>query len=711
MSHPPEPPPLFGATPSSITECARQLIQRLRQTQRQIIDTVLPEDATFSNVLLPLAQAENAVSADRWLITSYRNFSPDAALQDAANVAATMFEDFELETSLNNDLFNLINTVLRIGEQLDCESRRYLEKKYKGHIRNGLLLSEDSSRQHFQTMQSRIAVLEAEYKKNLADSRLEVWLNRQDLRGVPDEVLSRFKSDTIGDEQRFRCDSRTILQVMMFATNADTRRLCYMASENTCRGNEPVFKELILLRAESARLLGYTSHAALRLEDRMAKTPDVVNNFLTDLVSMLSETANAEVENLKAMKKNDVESRGESFDGNYYFWDHAFYNRLMMEREYELDQQQLAEYFPLLSTIESMLEINQHLFGLVFTEITKPNQDSGVTLGYYKSAEMLWHDDVRVFGVWNDKQEGGDFVGYLYLDLYDRKGKPPNACNVPIRPGCILPDGSRQSPATALLFDFEKPSVTNPTLLQHRDVILLFHELGHGIHELVAQTKFACFHGTASPVDFAEMPSQVLENWCWTPSQLKRLGRHYSYLSADHLQTWSEAANGKPRPTERLSDSEIANLTRSKHCNSALLYLRQTTIGMFDMLVHQITNNTEAEKWELAVKWNQLRREVLPLAGGEAVNGDWAWGHGYANFRHLIEDYDAGYYSYLFSLVYAADVFNATFKLDPENTANGRRYRHAVLTKGASEDEMTILTRFLGRELDFYPFSQELNLS
>jgi metallopeptidase MepB len=106
----------------------------------------------------------------------------------------------------------------------------------------------------------------------------------------------------------------------------------------------------------------------------------------------------------------------------------------MMERQYELDQQQLAEYFPLLSTIEYMLKINQHLFGLVFTEITKPNQDSGVTLGYYKSAEMLWHDDVRVFSVWNDKQEGGDFVGYLYLDLYDRKGKPPNACNVPIRP-------------------------------------------------------------------------------------------------------------------------------------------------------------------------------------------------------------------------------------------------------------------------------------
>ncbi|KAK4081249.1 uncharacterized protein Triagg1_2781 [Trichoderma aggressivum f. europaeum] len=434
MSHPSEPPPFFGAKPSSITERARQLIQRLRQAQRQIIDTVLPQDANFSNVLLPLAQAENTVSADRWLVTSYGNFSPDAALQDAANAAAALFEDFELETSLNTEIFNLINALLRKGELLDCESRRYLEKKHKAHVSNGLWLAEESSRQRFQIVRSRIAALEAEFMKNLSDSRLEVWYSRQAMQGVLDEVLSRFKSDTVGNEQMFRCDSATILQVMMFATNADTRRLCYMASENTCRGNESVFKELILLRAESARLLGYSSHAALRLEDRMAKTPDVVNNFLADLVSKLSETASFEVEKLKAMKKRDVESRGESFGGHYYFWDHSFYSRLMMEREHDLDQQLLAEYLPLLPTVESMLEINQHLFGMVFIEITKLGQDSGVTFSYNSNAEMLWHDDVRVFSVWNDKQQGGEFVGYLYLDLYERKGKPSNACNVPIRP-------------------------------------------------------------------------------------------------------------------------------------------------------------------------------------------------------------------------------------------------------------------------------------
>jgi metallopeptidase MepB len=200
-----------------------------------------------------------------------------------------------------------------------------------------------------------------------------------------------------------------------------------------------------------------------------------------------------------------------------------------------------------------------------------------------------------------------------------------------------------------LLFDFPKPSARDPVLLQHRDVILLFHELGHGIHDLVALTKFACFHGTASPVDFAEAPSQMLENWCWTASQLRRLGRHYSYLSPAHLQAWTETADGKPRPPERLSDSAIDGLVRSKHVNGALMYLRQLSIGIFDMTVHELDVDPESQTWDLATKWNQLRREILPLAGGEAVSEqeDWAWGHGYANFTHFVDNYDAAYYSYM----------------------------------------------------------------
>lgn len=186
-------------------------------------------------------------------------------------------------------------------------------------------------------------------------------------------------------------------------------------------------------------------------------------------------------------------------------------------------------------------------------------------------------------------------------------------------------------------------------MLQHRDFVLLFHELGHGIHELVALTKFACFHGTASPEDFAEAPSQMLENWCWTPTQLRRLGRHYSYLSPENFEAWKEIADGKPRPPEKLPDVAIASLARSKHVNSALMYLGQLSISTFDMKMHELNGYTESEAWDIAMKWNQLRHQIVPMAGGEAVHGqdNWKWGHGYADFRHFIDNYEAGYYSYM----------------------------------------------------------------
>jgi metallopeptidase MepB len=213
----------------------------------------------------------------------------------------------------------------------------------------------------------------------------------------------------------------------------------------------------------------------------------------------------------------------------------------------------------------------------------------------------------------------------------------------------MLKDGTRQFPSTALLGSWPKPSSGDPSLLQHSDVVLLFHELGHCIHELVALTKNARFHGTASPVDFAEAPSQMLENWCWIPSQLKRLGRHYSYTSPDSFQAWTKLADGKLRPPERLYEYQIEGILRSKHVNSALMYLRQLSIGIFDMMVHKLNGSMEAKDWNLAVKWTQVRSRILPIAGGEALPGqeDWSWSHSYASFGHFVDNYDAGYYSYM----------------------------------------------------------------
>ena len=211
-------------------------------------------------------------------------------------------------------------------------------------------------------------------------------------------------------------------------------------------------------------------------------------------------------------------------------------------------------------------------------------------------------------------------------------------------------EGKRRYPATALVCNFSKPTPKKPSLLKHDEVVTLFHELGHGIHDLVSRTTYSRFHGTSTVRDFVEAPSQMLENWCWTPSQLKSLSRHYSSLSAEYLQAWREQAGGdskEAKPAEKIPDQLIANLIKTKHVNDALFNLRQLHFGIFDMTVHEPGSHEAIEALKVSETYNELRKEISQLDGPEVLGEGSAWGNGEATFGHLIGGYDAGYYGYL----------------------------------------------------------------
>lgn len=176
---------------------------------------------------------------------------------------------------------------------------------------------------------------------------------------------------------------------------------------------------------------------------------------------------------------------------------------------------------------------------------------------------------------------------------------------------------------------------------------MLFHELGHGIHDIVSKTIYSRFHGTNTVIDFGEAPSQMLENWCWTPSQLKSLSRHYSSLSSEHLRFWEEQADGKPKPPQHIPEEMIESLIGAKYVNGAMSHLRQLHLGIFDMTVHQPESHEEIEDLNITAKYNSLRREIWLIEGPEALGHGNEWGHGQANFGHLMSSYDVGYYSYL----------------------------------------------------------------
>lgn len=213
--------------------------------------------------------------------------------------------------------------------------------------------------------------------------------------------------------------------------------------------------------------------------------------------------------------------------------------------------------------------------------------------------------------------------------------------------GFIGTNGNRRYPATALVCNFTKPGEKKPSLLKHDEVVTLFHELGHGIHDLVARTVYSRFHGTSTVRDFVEAPSQMLENWCWTPSQLKSLSKHYSALSPEYLAGWKEQAHGKPQPPENIPDEVIENLIRTKHVNDALFNLRQLHFGIFDMTVHEAKSHEEIENLPVSATYNTLRKAITQMDGPEALGMGNEWGHGQATFGHLIGGYDAGYYGYL----------------------------------------------------------------
>jgi metallopeptidase MepB len=346
-------------------------------------------------------------------------------------------------------------------------------------------------------------------------------------------------------------------------------------------------------------MLGYPTHAAYVIEDRMAKTPATVNSFLDDLRKRLAPGGAAELQKFLDLKKADLTARNKTaeIDGNFYLWDLGFYNRLMIEKDYEIDQYKVSEYFPVQSTVAAMLHIFEELLGFVFVELGAAEKAALSPTG--KAGDLTWHEDVIFFSVWNSDAEGGAFVGYLYLDLHPRPGKYGHAANFNLQAGYLKRDGaSRHHPATALVCNLSKPTATRPGLLRHDEVTTLFHELGHGIHDLSGRTRYSRFHGTRTVRDFVEAPSQMLENWCWTPSTLKRLSSHFE--------------TGATIP-----DDLIAKLISTKHVNEATTNLRQIHYGQFDMALHTPATHADAEKIDPVAIYNDMRLAISGMKGME----------------------------------------------------------------------------------------------
>lgn len=397
------------------------MIDRTRTVWRDILSTVKPESATFDNVIEPIIQDENEKSTSMRLLRFYASTSTSKGLRDASNAAVTVFANAEVDLFSKAEMFALVDAVMArhpFGEGLQDEAYNYLEKLYSKFWQNGCGISNKIVKAHFERCQKRLKDLERECNKNLHEETTGLWLTREELDGVPSSFMSQFKQGEGEREGHFWVATKVPQSspIMNHAEREATRRKMFYAIQNRMPENVPLFRELVLLRDETARLLGYPNHAALKTASKLVKNPETVTSILSEIMTRLVPRGAEYARELQELKNNEAAARGKH-STDIFLWDQSYYARQQSEKETaHAGGAELSEYFELHHTLAKLLQMFEHLFATRF-EIITPEQR--LDLGSNKP--LIWQEDVLLFAVYDSDKLG--FLGYAYFDLFSREGK------------------------------------------------------------------------------------------------------------------------------------------------------------------------------------------------------------------------------------------------------------------------------------------------
>ena len=615
------------------------------------------EIPTFENTIEALEFSGQQLDRVTSIFFNLNSAETNDDLQKIAQDISPILTEFGNDITLNEALFKKVKHVYDNKDRfnLNTEQSTLLDKKYKSFSRNGANLSEDK-KQQLRAIDKQLASLKLKFGENiLAETNAFEMLitNEADLSGLPEgaiEAAKQLAESKNKDGWLITLDYPSYIPFMTYADNRALRKKLAIAFgakgfKNDKLDNQQHVLDIARLRFERANLLGYTTHAHFVLEERMAQTPEKVNSFLQDLLVKAKPAALREFAQLEQFAKElDNIDQLEK-------WDSAYYSEKLKQKLFNLDDEQLKPYFKLENVIDGAFQVANKLFGLQFKKID--------TIDKY-------HEDVMTYEVLDENNE---LVSIFYADFFPRAGKRNGAWMTSYKPQFIK-DGINQRPHISNVCNFTKPTKSKPSLLTFNEVTTLFHEFGHGLHGMLANTTYPSLSGTSVFWDFVELPSQVLENWCYEKEALELFAKHYE--------------TGEVIPMDL-----VQKIKESATFQEGMQTLRQLSFGLLDMSWHgvnpsDITNVKQHENktFENTNLYPDVKENCMSTA-----------------FAHIFQGgYSSGYYSYKWAEVLDADAFDYFKEKGIFNKDVATKFKDNVLSKGGTENPMVLYKRFRGQE-------------
>ena len=635
------------------------------------------EAPTFENTIEALEYTGLLLRNVSLVFFNANSSNTNDEIQAMARELAPKLSQHSDNIRLNPDLYERVRMVYEQKDKLGLndEQAKLLEETHKRFIRSGAALPADKQ-ERLREINQELSVLTTEFGQNVLGDVNKFRMivdNEADLAGLPqsaiDGAAERAASEGHEGKWAFTLHNPSVMPFLYNADNRELRKLMQQAyinrgNNNNEFDNKEIIGKIVNLRLERANLLGYDNHAHFTLEETMVKNTETATNFIKQIWKAALPIAKLEAKEMQDM----IHASGNNY--KLAQWDWRYYAEKIRREKYDLDEQEVRQYFELNTVRNGIFDVVKKLWGLQFNERTDIPK---------------YHKDVQVFEV---LEANGDHIGILYMDFHPRDSKRSGAWMSSYRTQYVDQNGNFVAPVITIVCNFSPPTSTQPSLLTYDEMTTFFHEFGHALHGLLSDVTYPSLAGTSVPRDFVELPSQIMENWANEPEVMITFAKHYQ--------------TGEPMP-QALMD----RIQASSHFNQGFATVEFLASAFLDFEYHTITTPFAEDKLNDVA--NIIDKRTIQNTG---LIPEIHFRHGSTHFQHIFSGgYSAGYYSYLWSGLLDADAYEAFRETgDFFHQPTAHSFRKNILERGGTGDAMEMYISFRGKEPQIEPLLRQRGL-